>query len=156
MEAVAGAEEIMNLVSPFTSEERRVFHSGTYNGHPAAMVAGLRTIEILETTDAYERANGAAEKLRKGLKEIAEVRGVEAQILGLASTFHILFTREKITRHRDVMKSDLDKLLAYDYGMWARGFFLMPRHACYTSAVHSKEDVERTLAAADEVIKGLK
>ena len=32
----------------------------------------------------------------------------------------------------------------------------MPRHACYTSAVHTKEDVERTLTVADEVIKDLK
>ena len=156
MGAVAGAEEIMKLVSPTETDERRIFHSGTYNGHPAAMVAGLKTIEILETTDAYQKANWAAETLRNGLKKITEDRHVDAQILGVASTFHILFTKNKITRHRDVMKSDLDRLLAYDYGMWSRGLFLMPRHACYTSAVHTKEDVERTLTAADEVIKDLR
>ena len=156
MGAVAGAEDIMRLVSPTETDERRIFHSGTYNGHPAAMVAGLKTIEILETTDAYQKANWAAETLRNGLKKIAEDEHVDAQILGVASTFHILFTKNKITRHRDVMKSDLDRLLAYDYGMWSRGLFLMPRHACYTSAVHTKEDVERTLTAADEVIKDLR
>ena len=156
MGAVAGAEDIMRLASPTETDERRIFHSGTYNGHPAAMVAGLKTIEILETTDAYQKANWAAEALRNGLQSIAADRHVDAQILGVASTYHILFTKDKIRRHRDVMKSDMEKLLAYDYGMWARGFFLMPRHACYTSAVHTKEDVERTLTAADEVIKDLR
>jgi len=156
MGAVAGTENIMKLASPLETDERRIFHSGTYNGHPAAMVAGLKTIEILETTDAYQKANWAAETLRNGLKKITEDAHVDVQILGVASTFHILFTREKITRHRDVMKSDLERLLAYDYGMWARGFFLMPRHACYTSAVHTKQDVEATLTAANETIKDLR
>jgi glutamate-1-semialdehyde 2,1-aminomutase len=146
----------MKLASPTETDERRIFHSGTYNGHPAAMVAGLRTIEILETTDAYQKANWAAGKLRDGLGKIAEDRHVDAQILGLASTYHILFTKDAIRRHRDVMRSDMEVLLGYDYGMWARGFFLMPRHACYTSAAHTEEDVERTLAAADDVIKDLK
>ena len=47
MGVVAGVEEIMKLVSPTMTDERRVFHSGTYNGHAAAMVAGLK-IEMLE------------------------------------------------------------------------------------------------------------
>jgi glutamate-1-semialdehyde aminotransferase len=55
-----------------------------------------------------------------------------------------------------MLQSDMDELLAYDYGMWSRGLFLMPRHACYTSAVHTKEDVDTTLEAADEVIRELK
>jgi len=156
MGAVAGAEDIMRLASPTETDDRRIFHSGTYNGYPAAMVAGLKTVEILETTDAYQKANWAAETLRNGLQRIAAERHVDAQILGVASTYHILFTKDKVRRHRDVMKSDMEKLLAYDYGMWSKGFFLMPRHACYTSAVHTKEDVDRTLAAADEVIKDLR
>ena len=156
MGAFAGSEEIMKLVSPTETDERRIFHSGTFNGHPAAMVAGLKTIEVLETTDAYQRANGVAEAIRKGLNEIIADRHVEAQSLGVTSTFHILFTKDKVRCHRDILKSDMDKLLAYDYGMWSRGLFLMPRHACYTSAVHTKEDVDKTLKAADEVIRELK
>lgn len=156
MGVIAGSEEIMKLVSPTEPVERRIFHSGTFNGHPAAMVAGLKTIEILETTDAYERANGAAERLRKGLQEIIKDRRVDAQTYGVASTFHILFTKDKVRCHRDVMKSDMDRLLAYYYGMCSKGCFVLPRHACYTSAVHTNEDVEKTLAAADEVIKDLR
>lgn len=156
MGAFAGSEEIMKLVSPTETDESRIFHSGTFNGHPAAMVAGLKTIEILETTDAYQRANGVAEAIRKGLNEIIADRHVDAQSLGVTSTFHILFTNDKVRCHRDILKSDMDKLLAYDYGMWSRGLFLMPRHACYTSAAHTNEDVDKTLKAADEVVKELK
>jgi glutamate-1-semialdehyde aminotransferase len=50
----------------------------------------------------------------------------------------------------------MNKLLAYDYGMWSKGIFLIPRHAGYTSAVHTKEDVEKTLQVADQVIRELK
>jgi len=156
MGAFAGSEEIMKLASPTETDERRIFHSGTFNGHPAAMVAGLKTIEVLETTDAYQRANGVAEEIRKGLNEIIADRHVEAQSFGVMSTFHILFTKDQVRCHRDILESDMDKLLAYDYGMWSRGLFLMPRHACYTSAVHTKEDVDKTLKAADEVIRELK
>ena len=156
MGVIGGREEIMKLASPTETDERRIFHSGTFNGHPAAMVAGLRTIEILETTDAYQRANGAAESLRRGLQEIAKDRRVDAKTFGVASTFHILFTKDDVRCHRDVMKSDMDRLLAYYYGMCSRGSFVLQKHACYTSAVHTKEDVEKTLAGADEVIKDLR
>jgi glutamate-1-semialdehyde 2,1-aminomutase len=156
MGAFAGSKDIMKLVSPTETDERRIFHSGTFNGHPAAMVAGLKTIEILETTDALQRANGAAQAIRNGLKEIATDRHVEAQSFGVASTFHILFTKNEVKCHRDVLASDMNKLLAYDYGMWSKGIFLIPRHAGYTSAVHTKEDVEKTLQVADQVIRELK
>jgi glutamate-1-semialdehyde 2,1-aminomutase len=96
MGAFAGSKDIMKLVSPTETDERRIFHSGTFNGHPAAMVAGLKTIEILETTDALQRANGAAQAIRNGLKEIATDRHVEAQSFGVASTFHILFTKNEV------------------------------------------------------------
>jgi glutamate-1-semialdehyde 2,1-aminomutase len=156
MGAFAGSKDIMKLASPTEADERRIFHSGTFNGHPAAMVAGLKTIEILETTDALQRANGTAQAIRNGLKEIATDRHVEAQSFGVASTFHILFTKNEVKCHRDVLASDMNKLLAYDYGMWSKGIFLIPRHAGYTSAVHTKEDVEKTLQVADEVIRELK
>jgi len=156
MGVLGGSEKIMRLVSPKETDERRIFHSGTFNGHPAAMVAGLKTIEILETTDAYQRANDAAERLRNGLQEIAKDRRVDAKTFGIASTFHILFTKDEVKCHRDVMKSDMERLLAYYYGMCSRDAFVLPRHACYTSAVHTDEDVNKTLAAADEVIKDLR
>jgi glutamate-1-semialdehyde 2,1-aminomutase len=156
MGAFAGSKDIMRLVSPIETDERCIFHSGTFNGHPVAMVAGLKTIEILETTDALERANRVAQAIRNGLKDIATDRHVEAQSFGVASTFHVLFTKDEVRCHRDMLRSDMNKLLAYDYGMWSRGVFLIPRHAGYTSAVHTSEDVEKTLCAADEVITELR
>ncbi len=157
--AVAGKEEIMELISPVRALETGklgVFHSGTYNGYPLGIVAGLKTIEMLETTDAYQRANSVGEALRKGLNEIVMERHIEARCFGLVSIFHLLFTKDEIKRHRDVMKSDWNKLLAFDNGMWANGVWLIPRHQCYASAAHSKNDVDKTLEAADEIIKGLK
>src|SRR5699024_4233681 len=46
-----------------------VFHSGTYNGHPVVLAAGLETLSIIEEEGVLERVHALTSMLRKGLEE---------------------------------------------------------------------------------------
>src|SRR5690606_33661019 len=75
--AVGGKREIMETMSPEGKQDILIagennnrstdvlFHSGTYNGHPIVLTAGLATIEILETNDAMNTLLKRSLYLRK-------------------------------------------------------------------------------------------
>jgi glutamate-1-semialdehyde 2,1-aminomutase len=55
------------------------------------------------------------------------------------------------------MKSDRGRFAKYFHGMLAEGIYLAPSQfeAGFISAAHSPGDIERTVAAADRVLKSL-
>ena len=63
---------------------------------------------------------------------------------------------EEITDYRSHKQNvDTEKYKKIVEGMLSRGIRLMERGMWFTSAAHSEEDVQKTLAAADEVLSGL-
>ncbi|MFP3297326.1 MAG: glutamate-1-semialdehyde 2,1-aminomutase, partial [Vulcanisaeta sp.] len=74
--AIGAREEIMSKLSP----KGPVFNAGTFNGHPISMIAGLATIEVLETTNAYEIAINASRKLAEGLDDVLGRYGIDHTI----------------------------------------------------------------------------
>lgn len=54
-------------------------------------------------------------------------------------------------------KADTDKFAHWHRGMLERGIYLAPSQyeAGFTSLAHSKEDIQKTIKAAQEVMKSL-
>lgn len=154
----AGREDILKLMSPIRTEEsqRHLFHSGTYNANATVLAAGLATIEVLEKPGTYSYINELAEALRKGFRDIIEDLEVEAQVLGICSIFHILFTSRKIRNYRDVFTADTKKRHTLDLSLCNQGVFFPPNHCCFTSLAHTEEDVRKTLDSAEESLKKIK
>src|SRR4051794_22174962 len=77
--------------APFWDEGAAPFvHGGTYAGHPAACVAGLVNIEILEREALLERAAALEPVLRDLLAPLAELPGVaEVRSAGLAGAVEL-------------------------------------------------------------------
>jgi len=149
---VGSRPDIMNQLSPEGSKlpDDRIFHSGTFNASSLILAAGLRTLEILERPGSYERIEGTAKAIRDGLRNLVQDRHIKAQVAGIGSIFHLIFTDRELRNYRQYALSDKEKLLKFDLAMYNKGIHLAPRHCCFTSLAHDSEDVQRILEAADD------
>lgn len=88
--AVLGRADILHLARPGSGSET-VFHSGTFNGHPTVMAAGLAVISELERPDVYSRLEALADDLKKRIGAAARRRGLTLTTPGVGPVFGIVF-----------------------------------------------------------------
>ncbi len=149
--AVGARAEIMDLLTP----KGPVFNAGTFNGHPISMAAGLATLEILETTDAYERALWASRRLVDGIRDILEREGFEFTINWVPTMFQIFFTKVEVINHETALTSNTRIYVRFHEELLKEGVFITPSQfeAIFTSSAHSKEVVEETLMKFEDVTR---
>ena len=155
--AFMGKRELMDMVNPATKpKDERVFHGGTFNGHPTVLAAGMATLDVLEEPRTYPYLNKISDRLRNGFNDLFGRMGYEAEAVGPGSTFNIVFTKGRISDYRDVTKCDSKTRQKLDFGLMARGMHLHPDKPFYTCTEHSEKDVDQTLKVAEEVLKKMK
>jgi len=125
--AIAGREKFMDLFSPLNSGF--LGHSGTFNGNPVTMAAGVATMNEL-TASEIDRINKLGDRLRTRFMNISEEVGIDTQVTGVGSLAQIHFTREEVKDWRGASTGRLDirallHLLLMDRGIFAatRGMF---------------------------------
>lgn len=151
--AIAGRAELMDQYN--TNPGGKVFFAGTYNAHPLSTAAALATLDVLEAPGAYARLFGLGERMRGGLKEIVERRGLKAEVAGFGSVFVTYFMEGPIQSYTDLLRNDADKFVAYRRALVNRGFFKLPmniKRAC-VSLSHTEKQVDATLEACEDVLK---
>ncbi|WP_459193218.1 glutamate-1-semialdehyde 2,1-aminomutase [Halosimplex sp. J119] len=151
--AVGGAAEYMQSFTP-TGD---VFESGTFNGHPVTMAAGLATLEYAEENDVYDHVDALGDRLRAGLEDIVADHAPEYTVAGTDSLFKLLFTRDGADAESpyprtgaDVRNGEADRWARLlRPAMKAEGVLLPPNQfeSQFLSAAHTEADVERTLEA---------
>lgn len=69
--------------------------------------------------------------------------------------FGFFFTGGPVCNFSDAKKSDTEKFARFHRGMLEEGVYLAPSQfeAGFTSLAHTKDDVERTVAAAERVFR---
>ena len=155
--AFLGTQETMDAVNPVTRPAaERVFHGGTFNGHPTVLAAGLATLDVLEEPNTYPYLNRISNQLRDGFNALFADLHVDAQAVGPGSTFNIVFAKGPLRNYRDASKADKKSRQLLDYGLLARGIHLHPDKPLYTCTAHTAEDVDRTLNAAEDVLKHMR
>ena len=152
--AYGGREDIMSMVAPAGP----MYQAGTLSGNPLAMTAGIKTLELLQKPDTYEKLNTITEKLSKGLIQVAKDTGHDVSGGQISAMFGMFFNPEVVHNYEDAKKSDTAKFGLFHRGMLERGIYLAPSQfeAGFTSLAHTEKDIEKTLAAAKEVLQGLK
>jgi glutamate-1-semialdehyde 2,1-aminomutase len=155
--AFMGKRDIMDMVNPVTrAKNERVFHGGTFNGHPTILAAGMATLDVLEEPKTYPYLNKVSDRLRDGFNDLFGRMGYEAKAIGPGSTFNLVFTKGKVADYRDAAKCDAKLRQKLDFGMLARGLHFHPDKPFYTCTEHSDKDVDQTLKVAEEVLKKMK
>jgi glutamate-1-semialdehyde 2,1-aminomutase len=158
--AVVSSDKILapyrsNMISGLTYEEPAIIHGGTFNAHPLAMAGGLATLDEL-TDDAYVHLNNVGERLRAGMRKILKKVGVQAQVIGIGSIFHIYFTEKHVNDSTSAKSANKLLQRLYDLNMIVRGIFPAKSHCSFTSTPVSDAEVEKTLDAFADTIESMK
>ena len=151
--AYGGRREIMEMVAPLGP----VYQAGTLSGNPLAMAAGVATLTALDGSGIYERLEFLTSRLVEGLDRAALEAGKPVTINRLGSMFTCFFTAGPVFSLAQAEGSDTKSYSAFFHGMLESGVYLPPSQyeAAFVSLAHTEEDVEKTVAAAGDVLQGL-
>jgi glutamate-1-semialdehyde 2,1-aminomutase len=146
--AYGGRADIMSKIMPAGP----VFQAGTLSGNPLAMAAGLATLQELKEHPPYARLEQLGQKLADGLRQAA--KGVPHQLARVGSMWTLFFNGQPVTDYDAAKKSDTRRFGRFFWGMMDRGVYLpcSQFEAAFLSVAMTEADVDRTVAAAREVL----
>jgi glutamate-1-semialdehyde 2,1-aminomutase len=146
-----GRQDLMELVTP-PDLKGKVYQSGTFSGNVISMVAGLAVIEELEKGDVYFYVDTLGDRMRNGLRGIAQDLGVDMAVLGIKSMFQLHFGLDDIRNYREKSKADRARATRFSRGLIVHGVYATP-HPLFLSTAHTEQDVDRTLEVVETVLK---
>jgi len=151
--AYGGKREIMQKIAPAGP----IYQAGTLSGNPLAMTAGIETLKILKEPGVYDKLEETSRYLCDELSKLARKHNQPSTLNRVGAMFTSFFSSQEVRDWNTAKTSDTAKFGRFFMGMLERGIYLAPSQfeAAFTSLAHSKEDIEKTLKAADEVLKGL-
>ena len=151
--AYGGRADIMAMVAPAGP----MYQAGTLSGNPLAMTAGIKTLELLQRPGTYEYLDKVTKSLTEGLLKVARDAGHSVSGGHISAMFGMFFTGSPVHNYENAKKADVAKFGRFHRGMLERGVYLAPSQfeAGFTSLAHTETDIERTLAAAKEVLASL-
>ena len=150
--AVLGRADIFSVFDRGASDdETYVNQIGTLNGNPVACAAGLATLAVMREEGTYRRIHAAGAAVRSALVDICEENGVPVQSCGEDAIFDVYFSEQPVANYRDTLAADSAMMSRFNTGLLERGI-LKGSQKYYPSAVHTDEDVEKTIQAIREVV----
>ncbi len=151
--ADGGRRDILKVVSPLGP----VYQAGTLSGNPVAVAAGLATLRLLKQLNPYDELAQRTKRLTDGLKAAADAAGLSTQVARVGSMFTLFFNEEPVTNYTQATQCNTQLFARYFRGMLERGVYLpcSQFEANFLSTVHSDDDLQRTLQAAQEVFAEL-
>lgn len=136
----------------------RVTHAGTFNSNQVGMAATVATLRILgdQTSGVYERLETAGARLRDGLAKAICDTGTPAIVQGLPALFSIAFTHvREIRNHLESAQSNRTALARFCLETITRGVRVMARGNFFFSAVHTDQDIDRTLNVCHDALRAM-
>ena len=151
--AFGGKREIMECLSP----EGGVYQAGTLSGNPLAMSAGIATLKLLQEEGFYQQIEEQSAYLEKGLQQVAANSAVTTCWQRVGGMFCTYFQPGPVTSFADAVKSDTGAFSRFFRKMLDQGINLAPSQfeAGFMSAAHSREDLDKTIAAAEVALSDL-
>ncbi|MDQ0219391.1 glutamate-1-semialdehyde-2,1-aminomutase [Peribacillus cavernae] len=151
--AFGGKKEIMEQIAPSGT----IYQAGTLSGNPLAMTAGFETLNQL-TPQVYEEFKRKGDMLEKGIGEAAKKYDIPYTFNRAGSMIGLFFTNEAVINYEKAKTSDLNFFGSYYREMAEQGVYLPPSQfeGLFLSTAHSDEDIERTIAAAEQAFSKLR
>ena len=119
------------------------------------VLAGLKTLEILQRPGSYEQVFETGRRLKAGLEAAMHDNGHAAKVIGEPPLFDVFFTDGPVENYRDMLAADAAKGRAFNALLRERGIF-KGDSKYYISLAHDEADIEQTLAAFTGAAKALK
>lgn len=151
--AYGGRKDIMQQVAPAGP----MYQAGTLSGNPLAMTAGIETLKKLSQPGVHEELERKSQKLVDGITAAAKKYGHNLSGGVAGGMFGWFFTEGPVNNFSEAAKSDGEKFGRWHRMMLERGVYLAPSmyEAAFMSMSHTDEDIERTIAIAEEVMSKL-
>ena len=144
-----GRRDIMERLMPTGDCQ----HSGTYNGHPVAVAAGLAAVTAYRQPGFYEHINVIAQRLYGGLQAVFDRHGVAARVQGLGARFGIYFgVTGPVCSYRDAVPHQRERMLRFIAAAIRHGVYF---HDYGGAACHHGFCAAMTLADVDETLNRL-
>ncbi|GLH65442.1 aspartate aminotransferase family protein [Parageobacillus sp. G301] len=165
---IGGKKEIMEQMDPRRGKDALsietdkankgdvLFHSGTYNGHPTVLAAGLATLDVLQQPETMPRLLQMTNMLREGLEAVYRAYGIPMKTVGLGSIFNIVLTEQDVKNYRDLTKANMKLREEIDYELLGHGVYTKPGNRYSMSVVHTEEDIAWTIEAHEKAIRKVK
>ena len=149
--AYGGRRDIMSQVAPLGE----VYQAGTLSGNPLAVTAGLTTLRLLNKPGVYGELEERSSYLFNEMSRLAAKHKVVSTMNRVGSMGCLFFTEQRVVDFDSAQTADTQKFAHMFCAMLERGVYLAPSQfeAAFVSLAHDQEDIDKTLAAADEVFK---
>jgi glutamate-1-semialdehyde 2,1-aminomutase len=155
--ALCGTREILSVIAhrgdPTWDRKHRVAHAGTFNANPLCAAAAIATLELCADAALQTRASKIGEAMRQGLNDALKRAGAPGVVYGEASLYHTSFEGKPGLAGFDRPKrGSLYHLLRC--ALANEGVDCSMNHG-WISAVHSDEDIEKSLAAYERAFRAM-
>ena len=147
--AFGGKREIMEMLSP----SGPVYQAGTLSGNPLAMCAGFAALTyIKEHPEIYVQLEKSSMYLENGFKENLNAVGKNYAMNRVGSMMCMFFTEKPVNDFKSALTSNTELYGKYFHEMLNHGIYLAPAQfeALFVSTAHTKEDLDKTIAAHKE------
>jgi len=170
--AIGGRADIMDMLAPTGP----VYQAGTLSGNPIATAAANATLDILSLcvvrhasceekntqyairNTQYERLESTSALLEAGLANAAKQAGVSITINRVGSIMSCFFTDQPVRNFTNVQATNIQQFKTFFTEMLKQGIYLAPSayEAMFVSLAHTKEDIEKTIEAAQKSFRKIK
>jgi glutamate-1-semialdehyde 2,1-aminomutase len=126
-------------------------HSGTYNGHPVSVAAGIAAVTAYRRPGFYEHIFALAQGLYTGLQNLFDRHGIQARVQGLGARFGIYFgANRQVDNYRDaLLLHQRDRMLRFIAAAIRHGVYF---HDYGGAACHHGFCSAMTMAEASEAL----
>lgn len=147
-----GRRDIMRRLMP----EGDCQHSGTYNGHPVVIAAGLAAVKAFREPRFYDRVRSIAEQLYGGLRTLFARHRLSVRVQGLGARFGMYFglaPEEPVTDYASAQRHNKALLMRFysaanRHGVYFHDYGGAPCHHGFCAAMQPA-DVEEVLTRLD-------
>jgi glutamate-1-semialdehyde 2,1-aminomutase len=147
--AFGGRADVMALFDP-THPGPQISHGGTYNGNPVTMIAGYEAMAML-TPEAYDRIGALGQRLRIGLANVFETRGLSWQVTGQGSLFKLHPHPRPLVDYQSALPTPGEQSTVEQFylAMLGNGIMLTPDLAGALSTPMTEREVDEFVETAD-------
>ena len=139
--AFGGSADVMALFDP---RKDGLPHSGTFNGNPVTMAAGIAALNLL-TRNEIARVNELGAAFRAGLQELFSDCGVQAKVTGVGSLAAWHFTESEVVDYRSAASGKSPLQHPLHLSLLNRGIFATPRGSASVSTPMGKQEIQDLL-----------
>lgn len=145
--AFGGKKEIMQLLAPVGP----VYQAGTLSGNPIAMIAGLKTLELISEDGFYEELIEKTDYFIKEINQKAQNKQIAFKAQSVGAMFGFYFSDEIPTTFSDVKNSNINQFIEFFNFMLNQGIYLAPSayEAGFVSQAHTHYDLDKTVEIAE-------